>query len=80
MCRVWSYWHHDIKAAFDGTADALYASWNPGYDKDEYLDKIENSCLIIKCIFINGIAAWYYDKFNFIKFLRKHDAETGKKL
>lgn len=65
-----------IRQLFDGTADALYASWNPGCDKDEYLDKIENSCLLIKCVFINGIAAWYYDKFNFIGFLEKHDTES----
>lgn len=65
-----------LRQLFDGTADALYASWNPGCDKDEYLDKIENSCLLIKCIFINGIAAWHYDKFNFIGFLEKHDTES----
>ncbi|MDE6592390.1 MAG: hypothetical protein K2K57_04920 [Oscillospiraceae bacterium] len=62
-----------LRQLFDGTADALYASWNPGCDKDEYFDKIENSCLIIKCIFINGIAAWHYDKINFMEFLEKHD-------
>ncbi|MDE6593928.1 MAG: hypothetical protein K2K57_12830 [Oscillospiraceae bacterium] len=65
-----------LRQLFDGTAGALYASWNPGCDKDEYLDKIENSCLLIKCIFINGIAAWHYDKFNFIGFLEKHDIES----
>lgn len=58
---------------FDGTADSLYASWNPGSSKDEYFDKIENSCMLIKSIFINGIADWQYDKFNIIDFLEKYD-------
>lgn len=58
---------------FDGTADSLYASWNPGSSKDEYFNKIENSCMLIKCILINGIADWQYDKFNIIDFLEKYD-------
>lgn len=63
---------------FDGTADALYASWNPGCDKDKYFDKIENSRLLIKCIFINGITDWQYDGFEIIDFLNKYNNELEK--
>lgn len=64
-----------LKQLLEGTGSALFASWNPGYDKELYFDTIESACLIIKFIFINGIAAWCYDKSEFLEFLVKCEAE-----
>lgn len=66
-----------LKQLLDGTGSALFASRNPGYDKDLYFDTIETACLIIKFIFINGIAAWRYDKFAFLEFLEKYEAKIN---
>lgn len=62
-----------IRQLFDGIIGAMYASWNPGYDKDVYIEKIAQSCCIINHIFIDGIAEYCYRDFNFIKFLCRHD-------
>lgn len=66
-----------LKQLLEGTGIALFASWNPGYDKELYFDTIESACLIIKFIFINGIAAWCYDKSEFLAFLEKYEAEIN---
>lgn len=66
-----------LKQLLEGTGSALFASWNPGYDKELYFDTIESACLIIKFIFINGIAAWCYDKSEFLAFLEKYEAEIN---
>ena len=62
-----------VKQLFDDTVGALFASWNPGFNKDEYFDKIENCCLILKRLFIDGIADYCYNNFNFFKFLEKYN-------
>lgn len=62
-----------IKQLLDDTVGTLYASWNPGYDKDEYFAKIENCCLLHKRLFIDGIASYYYEKFNFFEFLENYN-------
>ena len=62
-----------IKQLFDDTVGALFASWNPGFNKDEYFDKIENCCRIIKLLFLDGIASYYYENFNFFEFLEKYN-------
>lgn len=64
-----------LKQLLEGTGSALFASWNPGYDKELYFDTIESACLIIKFIFINGIAAWCYNKSEFLEFLEKYETE-----
>lgn len=66
-----------LKQLLEGTGSALYASWNPCYDKDWYFETIESACLIIKFIFINGIAAWCYDKSEFLEFLEKYETEIN---
>lgn len=64
-----------IKQLFDGITCTMYASWNPGYDKDAYIEKITQSCCIINLIFIDGIAEYCYRDFNFNEFLDKHSLE-----
>lgn len=64
-----------LKQLLDGTGSALFASWNPCYDKELYFETIESACLIIKFIFINGTAAWCYDKSEFLEFLEKYETE-----
>ena len=61
-----------VKQLFDDTAVALFSSWNPGFNKDEYFSKIENCCLILKRLFIDGIAEYCYTNFNFFEFLEKY--------
>lgn len=56
-----------LQMLLDGICGDLFASWNPGFDTDEYIDKIENCCLIIKQIFVDGIAAWYYNRFDILE-------------
>ena len=62
-----------VKQLFDDTVGALFASWNPGFNKDEYFDKIENCCLILKRLFIDGIADYCYSNFNFFEFLKNYN-------
>ena len=62
-----------VKQLFDDTAVALFSSWNPGFNKDEYFSKIENCCLILKRLFIDGIAEFCYANFNFFEFLKKYN-------
>lgn len=66
-----------LKQLLDGMGSALFASWNPCYDKDLYFETIESACLIIKFIFINGIAAWCYDKSAVLEFLEKYETEIN---
>ena len=69
-----------VKQLFDDTVGTLYASWNPGYDRDEYFSQIENCCLLHKRLFIDGIAEYYYTNFNFFEFLEKYNlTELTKK-
>ncbi|MDE6592706.1 MAG: hypothetical protein K2K57_06550 [Oscillospiraceae bacterium] len=56
-----------LKMLLDGICGDLFASWNPGFDTDEYIDKIENCCLIVKQVFVDGIAAWYYNRFDILE-------------
>ncbi len=56
-----------LKMLFDGICGDMFASWNPGFNMDEYIDKIENCCLIVKQIFVDGIAAWYYNRFDILE-------------
>ena len=56
-----------LQMLLDGICGDLFASWNPGFDTDEYIDKIENCCLIVKQIFVDGIAAWYYNRFYIVE-------------
>ena len=53
-----------LKMLLDGICGDMFASWNPGFDNNEYIDKIENCCLIVKQVFVDGIAAWYYNRFD----------------
>ena len=62
-----------VKQLFDDTVGALFSSWNPGFNKDESFDKIENCCLILKRLFIDGIADYCYTNFNFFEFLEKYN-------
>lgn len=62
-----------VKQLFDDTVGALFSSWNPGFNKDEYFDKIENCCLILKRLFVDGIADYCYSSFNFFEFLKKYN-------
>ncbi len=62
-----------VKQLFDDTVGTLFSSWNPGFNKDEYFDKIEKCCLIHKRLFIDGIAEYCYTNFNFFEFLEKYD-------
>lgn len=64
-----------IRQLFDGITGAMYASWNPGYDKDVYIEKIAQSCCIVNHIFIDGIAEYCYRDFNFDEFLSKYGFE-----
>lgn len=61
-----------VKQLFDDTVGVLFSSWNPGFNKDEYFDKIENCCLILKRLFVDGIASYCYGEFNFFEFLEKY--------
>ncbi len=61
-----------VKQLFDDTAVALFSSWNPGFNKDEYFSKIENCCLLHKRLFVDGIAEYCYTNFNFFEFLEKY--------
>lgn len=54
-----------LKAILEGISGDMFLSWNPGYDINDYTDRIKACCRIIKLIFVDGIAAWYYDRFNF---------------
>ncbi len=56
-----------LKMLLDGICGDMFASWNPGFDTDEYIDKIENCCLIVKQVFVDGIAAWYYNRFDILE-------------
>ena len=56
-----------LQMLLDGICGDLFASWNPGFDTDEYIDKIENCCLIVKQVFVDGIAAWYYNRFDILE-------------
>ncbi|MDE7289492.1 MAG: hypothetical protein K2N71_08350 [Oscillospiraceae bacterium] len=62
-----------VKQLFDDTVGALFSSWNPGFNKDEYFSKIENCCLILKRLFIDRIAEFCYANFNFFEFLEKYN-------
>ena len=62
-----------VKQLFDDTVGALFASWNPGFNKEEYFSKIENCCLILKRLFVDGIAEFCYANFNFFEFLEKYN-------
>ncbi|MDE6595679.1 MAG: hypothetical protein K2K44_06700 [Oscillospiraceae bacterium] len=62
-----------VKQLFDDTVGALFSSWNPGFNKDEYFSRIENCCLILKRLFVDGIAKYYYTNFNFFEFLKKYN-------
>ena len=53
-----------LQILLDGICGDIFASWNPGFNTDEYIDKIENCCLIVKQVFVDGIAAWYYNRFD----------------
>lgn len=53
-----------LKMLLDGICGDMFASWNPGFNTDEYIDKIENCCLIVKQVFVDGIAAYYYNRFD----------------
>ncbi len=53
-----------LQMLLDGICGEMFASWSPGFNNDEYIDKIENCCLIVKQIFVDGIAAWYYNRFD----------------
>ncbi|MBD5144771.1 MAG: hypothetical protein HDT21_02465 [Ruminococcus sp.] len=69
-----------IKQLLYDTVGILYASWNPSYDRDEYFSKIENCCLLHKCLFIDGIAEYYYTNFNFFEFLEKYNLTEISKI
>ncbi len=56
-----------LKMLFDSICGDMFASWNPGFNMDEYIGKIENCCLIVKQIFVDGIAAWYYNRFDILE-------------
>ena len=56
-----------LKMLLDGICGDMFASWNPGFNTDEYIDKIENCCLIVKQVFVDGIAAWYYNRFDILE-------------
>lgn len=54
-----------LKAILESISGYMFLSWNPCYDINDYTDKIKACCRIIKLILVDGIAAWYYDRFNF---------------
>lgn len=54
-----------LKAILEGISGDMFLSWNPCYDINDYTDRIKACCRIIKLILVDGIAAWYYDRFNF---------------
>ncbi len=56
-----------LKVLLDSICGDMFASWNPGFNMDEYIGKIENCCLIVKQLFVDGIAAWYFSHFDILK-------------
>ena len=67
-----------LKMLLDGICGDLFASWNLGFDTDEYIDKIENCCLIVKQVFVDGIAAWYYNRFDILELSKSIKGEVVK--
>ena len=67
-----------LKMLLDGICGDIFASWNPGFDTDEYIDKIENCCLIVKQVFVDGIAAWYYNRFDILELSKSIKGEVVK--
>ena len=67
-----------LQMLLDGICGDLFASWNPGFDNDEYIDKIENCCLIVKQVFVDGIAAWYYNRFDILELSKSIKGEVVK--
>lgn len=54
-----------LKAILESISGDMFLSWNPCYDINDYTDRIKACCRIVKLIFVDGVAAWYYDRFNF---------------
>ncbi|MDE7294580.1 MAG: hypothetical protein K2N72_09180 [Oscillospiraceae bacterium] len=67
-----------LQMLLDGICGDLFASWNPGFDTDEYIDKIENCCLIVKQVFVDGIAAWYYNRFDILELSKSIEGKVIK--
>lgn len=66
-----------LKTTLDGISGDMFLSWNPCYDINDYTDRIKACCRIIKLIFVDGIAAWYYDRFNFSELSKNINGKIG---
>ena len=54
-----------LKAILEGINGDMFASWNPGYYINEYTDRIKSCCRAVKLIFVDGVAAYCCERFNF---------------